>query len=168
MSVKSSAQEAAVEAELAELIRSIRPVIAALKAAGPAPAIFEQAFARGSLGPRHAPVLMMLAHEGQLSVTEVAERLSLGLSTTSLLVGELDRAGLIVRVEDQRDRRRTLVQLAEGYREAAEEWLQQRITPLRNTLSRLSTERRAGFIEGWRILREETVRSLGGDPDCEA
>jgi DNA-binding MarR family transcriptional regulator len=168
MPVKSSAQDVAVEAELAELIRSIRPVIAALKHAGPAPAIFEEAFARGALGPRHAPVLMMLAHEGQLSVSEVAQRLGLSLSTTSLLVGELDRAGLIVRVEDERDRRRTLVQLAEGYREAAEEWLQERMTPLRNTLARLSPEARAGFLEGWRILREETLRSLGGAPECAA
>jgi DNA-binding MarR family transcriptional regulator len=166
MSVKSSAQAGTVEAELAELIRSIRPVIAALKQAGPAPAIFEEAFSRGALGPRHAPVMMMLAHEGQLSVTEVAERLGLSLSTTSLLVGELDRAGLIVRVEDQRDRRRTLVQMAEGYREAAEEWLQERVAPLRNTLARLSPEGRAGFIEGWRILREEIEGSLGSEPDC--
>lgn len=144
----------------------MRPVLAALKRGGPPPAIFHEAFLSGALGPRHAPVLMAVALEGGLSVSAIAERLGLSLSTTSLLVGELDRAGLVVRVEDERDRRRTLVRLAEGYREAAEGWLQARLEPLRRTLVRLSPPSRAGFIEGWQILREELERGgLGGDPE---
>lgn len=160
----------AVESDLHALVLHIRPVIAALKRSGPPPAIFEAAFKSGSLGPRHAPVVMVLAFEGQLSVSAIAERIGLGLSTTSLLVGELDRAGLIARSEDPRDRRRTLVALGERYREAADEWLRVRLTPLRRTLERLSPEERRGFLQGWRILHEETAQASapGAVPDCLA
>jgi DNA-binding MarR family transcriptional regulator len=157
MSVNYDAAAAGhVTQELEELARSIRPIIGTLKHRGPPPGMFEEAFCEGELGPRHGPVLMAIAFEGQLSVSELAERLDLSLSTTSLLVGELSRAGLVSRTEDDRDRRRTLVALADGYREAAEEWLQARLTPLRRTLERLSPEARAGFLKGWRILRDET------------
>lgn len=144
--------------DLRAFVLQVRPVITALKRSGPPPAIFHEAFRDGSLGPRHAPVLLVVALEGQLSVTQIAERLGLGLSTISLLVGELDRAGLISRTEDPEDRRRTLVQLSDGYREAAEEWLQVRLAPLRRTLERLAPRERACFLEGWRILHEETAR----------
>ncbi len=145
---------------LRTLVAEIRPVLGALKRGGPPPAIFREAFRNGALGPRHAPVLLTVALEGQLSVSELAERLGLGLSTTSLLVGELDRAGLLARSEDPDDRRRTLVGLADGYREAADEWLQERLGPLRRTLERLPPDQREAFLNGLRILREEATRRV--------
>ncbi len=148
-----------LERDLQELVRLIRPVVGAIKRGSPPPAIFHEAFQRGALGPRHSPVLMVVALEGQLSVSDIAERIDLSLSTTSLLVGELDRAGLIARREDDRDRRRTLVGLSDVYREAADEWLQTRLAPLRRTLERLSPTARAGFLEGWRALGEEMTRA---------
>ncbi len=155
-----------LERDLQELVRLIRPVIGALKRGSPPPAIFHEAFHGGGLGPRHAPVLMVVALEGQLSVSDIAERVDLSLSTTSLLVGELDRAGLLARREDDRDRRRTLVGLSDAYREAADEWLQTRLAPLRRTLERLSPAARAGFLEGWRALRDEItqIAAASGPP----
>jgi DNA-binding MarR family transcriptional regulator len=166
MPVKPSSQSSDTELDhdLFELIRAVRPVVAALKRGSPPPAIFEEAFRRGGLGPRHGPVLMVVAFEGQQSVSDIAERIGLSLSTTSLLVGELDRAGLLARQEDDRDRRRTLVGLSDGYREAAETWLQARVTPLRRTLERLTPEERAGFIAGWRVLQEEIGAAAPGGP----
>jgi len=171
MSVKPRSQQTpdpGLEQDLEQLLQAIRPVLGALKRGSPPPAIFRDAFERNSLGPRHAPVLMVVALQGQLSVSDIAERLDLSLSTTSLLVGELDRAGLVARREDDRDRRRTLVVLGDGYREAAEEWLQTRLTPLRRTLERLSPEARTNFLEGWRILREETLQIPAAPPAAAA
>jgi DNA-binding MarR family transcriptional regulator len=162
----NSASERALEADLQDLARSVRSIVSSLKRGATPPQLFHEPFESGSLGPRHSPVLMTVAFEGQLSVSEIAERLDLSLSTTSLLVGELSRAGLIVRTEDDRDRRRTLVRLSDGYREAAESWLRTRLTPLRRTLERLSAEARAGFLEGCRILSEETAR-MADDSEAE-
>lgn len=163
--ISTPQREAPVEDDLRALLEQVRPVLGALKRGGPPPAVFHEAFERGSLGPRHAPVLMAIALQGDMSVSDLAERVNLSLSTTSLLVGELSRAGLVERSEDPSDRRRTIVALNRSYREAAEAWLHQRVGLFRRTLERLSPEARANFIEGWRILAEEAVRS---DPDQPA
>lgn len=158
----SSGTDDSVELDLLALVRHIRPVLMGLKQGGPPPAIFRAAFEQNALGPRHAPVLMAVALEGRLSVSDLADRLRLSLSTTSLLVGELSRAGLLDRAEDQSDRRRTIVELSPRYREPAERWLSERLAPLRRTLMRLPARARANFLEGWRILEEEASR-VGAD-----
>jgi DNA-binding MarR family transcriptional regulator len=152
-----------VEDDLRTLMRHMRPVFGALKRGGPPPAAFKEAFESASLGPRHGPVLLTCTLEGELSVSDIAERLELSLSTTSLMVGELSRAGLLERAEDEHDRRRTIVRLNETYRKEVDDWLQERLDPLRRTLQRLSPRARANFLEGWRILEEETARL--GSPD---
>jgi len=148
--------------EMRELMRRMRPVLEGLKRGPPPPAVFEEAFKRGSLGPRHAPVLIVVALEGEPSVSDVAERLGLSLSTTSLLVGELNRAGLLDRTEDENDRRRTLVRMNDRYDADARAWLEERLGPFRRTLERLSPAARANFLDGWRILEEETARTAPG------
>lgn len=147
-----------VDADLRTLAGHMRPVFAALKRGGPMPTPFEEAFERASLGMRHVPVLMTVTLEGELSVSDLSHKLELSLSATSLMVGELSRAGLLERVEDEHDRRRTLVRVAEAYREGVDTWLHERLDPLRRTLERLSPRARAHFLEGWRILHEETAR----------
>ena len=157
--VKSTAEKKpseTVDRELFELIGLIRPVVVAVKHGGPTPASLRRAFEEGTLGPRHGIVLLTVTLQGQLSVSELAERLALSLSTTSLMVGELSRAGLLERSEDEHDRRRTLVRLNETYRDELTRWLSERVEPFRRTLERLSPRDRSAFIAGWRILAEET------------
>jgi DNA-binding MarR family transcriptional regulator len=149
-----------VEAALTELLRLVPPVLAALKHAPPPPESVRRVFEQASLGPRHRPAVMAVALEGEMSVSRLAERIGLSLSTTSLLVGELSRAGLLERSEDDGDRRRTLVRLNSSYRDEASEWLAERLVPFRRTLERLSPRARADFLEGWRILEEESGGSL--------
>jgi DNA-binding MarR family transcriptional regulator len=158
-----------IDAALQELLQRLRPVITALKQSGPPPDDFHAAFHDADLGPRHGVVLLSVTLRGELSVSELAERLALSLSTTSLMVGQLSRAGLLERVEDPRDRRRTLVRVNETYREGLTAWLVERIGPLRRTLQRLTPTQRAGFLEGWRILEEETaaLAKAAGPPSSD-
>jgi DNA-binding MarR family transcriptional regulator len=114
------------------------------------------------------PALLAVAAAGPLSVSELARRLGLGLSTTSALVGQLSRAGLLERAEDEADRRRTIVRLNDKDRKVIGAWAEQALAPLRGTLERLSPQARAQFIEGWRILHEEATRTAApGDEECE-
>jgi DNA-binding MarR family transcriptional regulator len=167
MSVKASAPTAetsVVGGDLHELLTLIGSVIPALKqGGGPPPPAFAAAAAqleqdprRGGLGPRHVPVLLAVALDRDRSVSELAARLGLSVSTVSLLVGELSRAGLVERVEDDRDRRRTLVRLHGDHDAEVSAWMRERIAPVRRTLERLSPTARAHFLEGWRVLAEET------------
>jgi DNA-binding MarR family transcriptional regulator len=182
MSVKApGSANPGVDVELHELMTLMGRVMPALKRGGsPPPAAFVQAAQllqdavpegeHGSLGPRHGPLLVVVAIERDLSVSELAARVGLSVSTVSLMVGELSRAGLVERLEDDRDRRRTLVRLHPDHAEELEAWMRERLAPLRRTLERLDPVAREHFLDGWRLLAEESG-ALGpaGDPgeaDC--
>jgi DNA-binding MarR family transcriptional regulator len=162
-STKGRPARSKVQDDLEELSALLWETIHGLKRAGGAPAALREAAARGSLGPRHARPLLAVAAAEPLSVSELARRLGLGLSTTSALVGQLNRAGLLDREEDDADRRRTIVRLHDGYRSAITRWQSESLAPLRATLDGLSDEARAGFMEGWRLLHEEATRATQQD-----
>jgi DNA-binding MarR family transcriptional regulator len=108
------------------------------------------------------PPLFTLALAGPLSVSELSEALGLQLSSTSTLVGQLSRAGLLTRVEDDHDRRRTIVDVVEAYRVELEPWLDRLLAPVRATLDLLTPAARSHFMEGWRILSREAERANAG------
>jgi DNA-binding MarR family transcriptional regulator len=115
----------------------------------------KRAFYDAGLRERHGRLLLTLALAGPLTVGELAHRLALAPATTSLLVGELDRAGFVERHEDDSDRRRTIVSLPESMRVPFQKFAQDRLEPLRRTLEQLSPAARRHFIEGLRILSRE-------------
>jgi len=159
-----------VEDDLAELTSLVPLTLHDLKAAVPAPMPMRGAMERSSLGRRHATALLAVAATEPIGVSELARRLGLLLSSTSTMVGELSRAGLLERAEDEQDRRRTIVRVHEDYRDAMEGWLDVAIAPFRIALERLSPQAREHFMEGWRILHEEAaLRGSGEDQgvDCE-
>jgi DNA-binding MarR family transcriptional regulator len=124
--------------------------------ADPPPKAFREAFEANSLGPRHMPVMIAVTLEDGLSVSAIAERIGLSVATTSLLVGELSRAGLLERAEDPSDRRRTLVSLHNDHRAVMRRFVRKIVEPMRRTLDRLEPAARAGFLEGWRLLASES------------
>jgi DNA-binding MarR family transcriptional regulator len=157
--------------EVREVLRLFVAVITGLKRGrDEVPDSFHEAFASGGLGPRHVPVLMTVALDGPLSVGEIAERIGLSLATTSLMVGELDRHGLVERAEDERDRRRTLVRLPEAHRAIVDRWSRERSAPVARALGQMSPAVRKHFLEGMRVLAEEAragmvdeARAAAGD-----
>jgi DNA-binding MarR family transcriptional regulator len=159
-----------VEEDLAELTSLVPVTLHDLKSAVPAPMPMRDAMERSSLGKRHASALLAVAAAEPIGVSELAKRLGLLLSSTSTIVGELSRAGLVERAEDDQDRRRTIVRVHEDYRDAMEGWLDVAIAPFRHTLGRLSPLARAHFMEGWRILHEEAGIHGSDEVDinCEA
>jgi DNA-binding MarR family transcriptional regulator len=142
-----------------ELARVIGATLAKLKQSGPPPLQLRGIFEEFSLGPRHVPALMALTLGGPLSVGDLARELGHTLPTTSTIVGELSRAGLVDRAEDDHDRRRTIVQVHGDHAEAITAWAHQALAPLHATLQQLSPQAREHFVAGWHILYEETVRS---------
>jgi DNA-binding MarR family transcriptional regulator len=173
MAVKSESNPKSapsVADDLIELISLVPVTLHDLKDAVPAPMPMRDAMERSSLGKRHATALLAVAAAEPISVSELAKRLGLLLSSTSTIVGELSRAGMVERAEDEEDRRRTIVRVHEDYRDAMDGWLEVAIAPFRTALERLAPQARAHFMEGWRILHEEA--SLRGsdaaDAACEA
>jgi DNA-binding MarR family transcriptional regulator len=158
-----------VEDDLIELTSLVPVTLHDLKSAVPAPMPMRDAMERASLGKRHATALLAVTAAEPIGVSELAKRLGLLLSSTSTIVGELSRAGLLERAEDDQDRRRTIVRVHEDYRDAMEGWLAIALAPFRNALERLSPQARANFMDGWRILHEEAALRASGavETDCE-
>jgi DNA-binding MarR family transcriptional regulator len=165
MTVEGEATVADVDCALGELMRIMPRVLRGLRrgsacrqdggGANGTTAGLRELLASGGLGPRHIPVLVALAADGQMSVGDLAHRVGLTLATVSLMVGELARVGLVDRREDERDRRRTLVSVAEQHRVPLAWLVSERTEPLRRALSRMSPEIRHAFVTGWRLLADE-------------
>jgi DNA-binding MarR family transcriptional regulator len=158
--------QATIDDDLDELSSLLWETLRGLKHSSPPPQQLRDAATSAALGPRHMPALLAVAAAGPISVSELARRMGLGLSTTSAIVGQLSRAGLLERAEDEADRRRTIVRLHADYSALISGWLTLALAPLRGTLERLPAPARAQFMQGWRILHEEATRQ--GSPGVTA
>jgi DNA-binding MarR family transcriptional regulator len=159
MAVKTrgASAESGIEEQFTVLASLLTQTVRSLRAGDPPPVVLRDAKERGSLTKRHLPALLTVTFCGPLGVSELAGRLGVGLSTTSALVGDLSRAGLLARSEDEADHRRTIVQLDGRHADAIATWARDALAPLRRTLERLTPAGRDVFLEGWRILHEEAA-----------
>ncbi|MEU7878178.1 MarR family winged helix-turn-helix transcriptional regulator [Microbispora bryophytorum] len=111
------------------------------------------------LAPRHLSLLSYLLFDGPLTVNELAARLEVAPATVSLMVGDLSRKGVVNRREDDADRRRTIVSIAETNREAVDAWLARGARAWRSALEPLTSEQRRVFVKTLRSYE----RALAGD-----
>jgi DNA-binding MarR family transcriptional regulator len=159
-----SSEQGVSRDDVREVLRLFVSVITGLKRGRTdVPNALREVFESGPLGPRHVPVLMAVAFGDPLSVGEIAERIGLSLATTSLMVGELDRQGIVVRAEDERDRRRTMVRLHDDHRAIVDAWSEERTSPVLRALERMSPTVRRHFLEGLAILAAEAQATTAPD-----
>lgn len=98
-------------------------------------------------------VLLHLAGTGPLTVGECAKHLARAQSVISEIVDQLEHHGLLARVPDARDRRRTLVWLTdEGRARLVEEQEVLSRTALERALTRMTPEEHHQLIAGTRAL----------------
>lgn len=99
------------------------------------------------LAPRHLSLFAYLLFDGPLGVNELASRLEVAPTTVSLMVGELSRKGILERREDDADRRRTIVSIADASLPAVDAWLAKGARAWRAALEPLTPEQRRMFVE---------------------
>jgi DNA-binding MarR family transcriptional regulator len=100
-----------------------------------------------SLAPRHLSLLAYLLFEGPLGVNDLAVRLEVAPATVSLMVGDLNRQGLLRRQEDDADRRRTIVSIADEHHAAIDGWLGRGAQAWRTALGPLTRGQRKMFVD---------------------
>jgi DNA-binding MarR family transcriptional regulator len=154
MSTKSTREQPGPD--VAELLTLLPPIFYAMRTGPPAPALHDLV---RPLGPRHFPALMLIAAQQPLTVGELAGRLHFSLATTSQLVADLDRAGLVSRRQDPSDRRRTLVEVSQQNSGAVQEWYAGRAEPLQRALDRLTRAERQSLIKSLAVMGEELARA---------
>jgi DNA-binding MarR family transcriptional regulator len=110
--------------------------------------------ATAPLSPRHVAVLEQLL-DGPVTVSELAARLGLTLTTVSGVLADLDRAGFIERHPDPADRRRTIVAVIPAQAVLVREWLDGAARPLARVLDKLSPSEREAFLKAMDLLETE-------------
>ena len=121
------------------------------------PEIYRRLHARRThgerLGAQSMAVLQHLAMSGPLTIGEAAEHFGRAQSVVSEMVDRLVRRGLVERMRDARDRRRTLIWLtsqARGLLERAPQVLSGE--QVARALSSMSAAERSGLVRGMTAL----------------
>jgi DNA-binding MarR family transcriptional regulator len=99
------------------------------------------------LAPRHLSLLSLLLLDGPLTVSELADKLGVAPTTVSLIVSDLSRKGVLMRREDETDRRRRIVDISSESRPAISQWLSPGASAWRRALTPLTPAQRRMFID---------------------
>jgi DNA-binding MarR family transcriptional regulator len=145
-------------ARLAPLLPQL--VLAYQQRAGEIPAVLRDA---GQLGQRHVGMLITLAINGPMSVSELARRTQMTVAHASLVAGELARAGLVDRDHDPADRRRIIVSLSDTARPAVAEMRTRNAKPVISFLSQLDESQAEAFISNLSLLLAHLRDELPGE-----
>jgi DNA-binding MarR family transcriptional regulator len=106
-----------------------------------------------AMTPQSWAVLQHLAHAGPLTIGEAASHLGRAQSVVSEIMDGLEKKGLVARVRDGRDRRRTLVWLTDAAQ--AEMSDAQRVLDaarLASAMQKMTPGDRASLVRGMRAL----------------
>lgn len=113
------------------------------------------------IAPRHVQVLIHLGSNEQLSVSEIAQKLGVNLTTASLSVAQLAQAGMVERSEDPKDHRRTIVKISDRYEKISKLIIDEKVTPLQRVLDEMGPEKTKGLTE----LLTDLNRRLSSQPE---
>ena len=154
---RSGGSSGSFDADIRELVLLLPQVLQPLRAVGGVqmPPELKDLFLNTPLGLRHIPALAYLQTDGPTSVSDLANHLGVRLATASQMVGDLDRAGLVRRREDEHDRRRTIVEIAPRARADIQKWLQSRRGPMERALQQLTPAERHALLKALRLLADE-------------
>ena len=109
------------------------------------------------LAPRHLSLLSLLLLDGPLTVSELAEMLAVAPTTVSLIVSDLSRRAVLVRREDEADRRRRIIDISPESRPAITQWLSPGAHAWRHALAPLTAVQQRTFVDT--LLRYEEAVS---------
>lgn len=116
------------------------------------------------LTARHRSLLSMLVHDGPLTVSELAARLSVAPTTVSLVVSELHRKQVLVRRTDEADRRRHIIEIDEDVRPDVARWLSPGHRAWRQALAPLDAEQRRLVVDTLLAFEAAFADALERDP----
>jgi len=117
-----------------------------------------------NLAPRHLSLLAYLLLDGPSGVGELATRLEVVPATVSLMVNELSRQGVLDLRQDDADRRRTIVSIAEGNRAAVDNWLAKAARAWRKALEPLTPAERRTFVDTLATYERELAAEEDAGP----
>ena len=111
--------------------------------------------------PDMLAVMNHLMKTGPLTITEAARHFSRSQSATSELIGRLEAQGYVTRINDKRDKRRTLVWRSRNGRQVFER-VQNVLDAalLSSSMGALDTQEREALLKGMRALLASAQRTV--------
>jgi DNA-binding MarR family transcriptional regulator len=110
-------------------------------------------------------VLLFVTHHPDQTVTELADRLQLARNTVSTLIGQLSRAGLIVRSSDSDDARVTRLSLTPEAAARMAGWRTRRAAAVRDALAALDAPQLTAVRDALQPLRALVMAVESAQPD---
>ncbi|MCL4433753.1 MAG: MarR family transcriptional regulator [Actinobacteria bacterium] len=114
------------------------------------------------LAPRHITALVQIAAAGEMSVSLLADRLGVALTTASLLASQLASQGLVERKEDPEDHRRTLIRIPERFDDITSGMFKGLLEPIEQVLASISAQDRGVLESALRKLVEAVTAAACG------
>lgn len=111
--------------------------------------------------PRHVLALFHLSTKGPMSVSDLASSLGVTLTTASLAVTQMANLGLVDRVEDPNDHRRTIVSVSEKVKPIVDETITIKLEALKQGLQKLGARKTQSLVDDLHYL----VQCLERDND---
>lgn len=121
-----------------------------------------EVLARAEITILQAKALMLLVGGGPLRVSDLAERLRLGLPAASQLVERLVRLGLVVRKGDSQDRRAVHCCPTETGENLYRELAELRVKTISTLLSNVDDAALEGLALGLRIMSASSLTPMEG------
>jgi len=113
-----------------------------------------------NLAPRHLSLLAHLQYDGPLTVSDLAARLEVAQTTVSLMVAELADRGVLLRREDDHDRRRRIIEITPAMKEPIAEWLGGNARAWLTALGNLTDAQRATVVDTLRAYEDALHSAL--------
>lgn len=114
---------------------------------------------RYTISPAQLRALHHLYQQGDLTIGELSQRMSLAYSTMTCLVDRLEGAAMVKRVRDHRDRRVVRICLLPSGEQLIQEMMQSRCDYLAEALSSLSSQQLDLLAEQLTLLYEKICQT---------
>ncbi|MDF2546989.1 MAG: transcriptional regulator [Anaerosolibacter sp.] len=133
-----------------ELERLLRWVCTSIKRKG------REILADFEITPPQFDALVQLIKHGDLTISELSNRMFLACSTITDLIDRMEKNGLVERVRDSKDRRVVRIRVLDKGNKLIDEVLDARRMYLERVLSDVTGEQKDGLILALKLIHERT------------
>ncbi len=121
-------------------------------------------YPRAAIAARHMSAAAYVLEEGPITVSALANRLRIELTTASKVVTELEQAGLVYRRRDPEDRRRILIDVVASECDRVAGLMDELLAPLLTTVRQLSAAERKAFLRGLTLYADALDEAPSANP----